>query len=90
MIPLRLRSRIALGLAPTPRPGLVLLPLGMALGPAGLNLLSNTVLSYLDPALSVSLVALGIFAGLDLDFRRPRESALLTACLLYTSDAADE
>jgi hypothetical protein len=80
MIPLRLRTRIGLGLAPTPRPGLAaLLPLGLALGPAGLNLLSDSVLSYLDPAVSVSLVALGIFAGLDVNFRRPREGALLAA-----------
>jgi len=79
MIPLRLRSRIALGLAPTPRPGLVLLPLGMALGPAGLNLLSDSVLSHLDPVVSVSLVALGIFAGLDLNVRRAREIRLLIA-----------
>jgi hypothetical protein len=51
----------------------------MALGPAGLNLLSDAVLSSLDPVVSVSLAALGIFAGLGLDFRRPREGALLAA-----------
>jgi hypothetical protein len=79
MIPLRLRSRIALGLAPTPRPGLVLLPVGMALGPAGLNQLSDSVLSYLDPAVSIALVALGVFAGLELNLRRSREGRLLTA-----------
>jgi solute carrier family 9B (sodium/hydrogen exchanger), member 1/2 len=80
MIPLRLRTRIGLGLAPIPRPGLAaLLPLGLVLGPAGLNLLSDSVLSYLDPVVSVSLVALGIFAGLDVNFRRPREGALLAA-----------
>jgi hypothetical protein len=85
MIPLRLRSRIALGLAPTPRPGLVLLPLGMALGPAGLNQLSDSVLSYLDPAVSISLVALGAFAGLELNLRRARESRLLTASSIEAS-----
>jgi hypothetical protein len=79
MIPIRLRSRIALGLSPTPRPGLVILPLGMAFGPAGLNLLSGSVLAALDPVVSVSLAALGIFAGLGLDFRRPREGSLLAA-----------
>jgi hypothetical protein len=85
MMPLRLHSRIALGLSPTPRPGLVLLPLGMALGPAGLNLLSPAILSYLDPAVSVALAALGVFAGLGLDFRRPREGVLLTAASLEAS-----
>jgi hypothetical protein len=79
---LRLNSRIALGLSPTPRPGLVLLPLGMALGPAGLNLLSPSILSYLDPVVSVALAALGIFAGLGFDFRRSREWVLLTAASL--------
>jgi hypothetical protein len=79
MISDRLRSRIALGLSPTPRPGLIILPIGMALGPAGINILSAPVLSALDPAVSVSLAALGIFAGLGLDFRRPRESVLLAA-----------
>ncbi len=81
-MPWRLHSRIALGLSPTPRPGLVLLPLGMALGPAGLNLLSPSVLSYLDPAVSVALAALGVFAGLGLDLRRPREGILLAAASL--------
>jgi hypothetical protein len=79
MIPFRLQSRIALGLSPTPRPGLLLLPVGMALGPAGLNVLSELVLSYLDPVVATALAALGVFAGLDLNFRRPRETVLLTA-----------
>jgi hypothetical protein len=79
MIAARLQSRIALGLSPTPRPGLVLLPLGLALGPSGLNVLSDTILSYLDPAVSVALATLGVFAGLGLDLGRPREGRLLTA-----------
>ncbi|HVH29820.1 MAG TPA: hypothetical protein VM818_23895 [Vicinamibacterales bacterium] len=74
-----LQSRIALGLSPTPRPGLILLPVGMALGPAGLNVLSDTVLSYLDPVVAIALAALGVFAGLDLNFRRVRETALFAA-----------
>jgi hypothetical protein len=51
----------------------------MALGPAGLNVLSEAVLSYLDPVIAVALAALGVFAGLDLNFRRPREGRLLAA-----------
>lgn len=77
-----LRSRIGLGLSPTPRRGLALLPLGAALGPAGLNLLSLPVVASLDPAVSVALVALGVLAGLGLDFRRPREGVLLAAASL--------
>ena len=79
---LRLRSRIGLGLSPTPRGGLALLPLGAALGPAGLNLLSLRVVDALDPAVSVALAALGVLAGLGLDFRRPREGRLLAAASL--------
>ena len=55
------RTRLALGLSPTPRPGLVLIPLGMALGPHGLGVLSDSVLTIVDPAVSVALAALGAF-----------------------------
>lgn len=72
-------SRLALGLSPIPVPGLLLLPLGMALGPHGLGLLSPAVLSYLDPAVSVAIAALGVFVGLGLDPRRPHEKRLLAA-----------
>jgi hypothetical protein len=75
----RLRSRLALGLSPTPRPGLVLLLLGMALGPHGLRVVSPPVLSFLDPAVSLALAALGAFVGLDLRVRRAREHRLLVA-----------
>jgi len=77
-----LSSRIGLGLSPTPRGGLALLPLGAALGPAGLNILSLRVVNSLDPALWVALAALGVLAGLGLDFRRPREARLLAAASL--------
>jgi hypothetical protein len=51
----------------------------MALGPAGLNLLSTQVLAYLDPAVSVTLAVLGVFAGLELNPRRRDEGILLAA-----------
>jgi hypothetical protein len=73
------RIRLALGLSPTPAPGLVLLPLGVALGPYGLGLLSPAVLSLLDPAVSVAIATLGVFVGLGLDARRPYEGRLLAA-----------
>lgn len=71
--------RLALGLSPTPRQGLVLLPLGMALGPRGLGVLTEGVLTSLDPAVSVALAALGVFVGLDLTVRRAREGLMLAA-----------
>jgi hypothetical protein len=73
------RMRLALGLSPTPRPGLVLIPLGMALGPHGLGVLSDSVLTIVDPAVSVALAALGAFVGMNLEFRRPRGGFLLFA-----------
>jgi hypothetical protein len=77
-----LRGRIALGLSPTPRPGLILIPLGLALGPAGLHLLSPPVLDFLDPAVAVGLAALGVFSGLGLNVGRPREIGWLAAASL--------
>lgn len=78
----RSRMRLALGLSPTPRPGLVLLPLGLALGPHGLGVLSVPVLTSLDPVVSVALAALGAFAGMDLELRRLREWFLLCVASL--------
>jgi uncharacterized membrane protein SirB2 len=71
------RMRLALGLPPTPRPGLILIPLGMALGPHALGVLSDPVLATVDPAVSVALAALGAFVGMDLEIRRPRGGFLL-------------
>lgn len=76
------RMRLALGLSPTPRPGLVLIPLGMALGPDGLGVLSDSVLTIVDPAVSVALAALGAFVGMSLEMRRPRGGFLLFAASL--------
>jgi hypothetical protein len=74
--------RLALGLSPTPRSGLVLLIVGMALGPYGLQLLSERVLASLDPAVSVALVALGVLVGLDVKVRSPGEGRLLAVASL--------
>jgi hypothetical protein len=72
------RSRLALGLSPTPIPGLVLIA-GLVVGPQGINLLSGNMLSYLDPAVSAALAALGVLIGLGFDVRRPGEIRLLGA-----------
>jgi hypothetical protein len=69
----RSRRRLSIGLSPTPRLGLILLPLGVALGPHGLDLLSNRVLAALDPAVSSALAALGVLIGLQFDIRRSRQ-----------------
>jgi hypothetical protein len=64
------------------RRALVLLPLGMSLGPHGLNLLSQTALSYLDPLVSVTLAMLGVCLGVRIDLRNPRDTPLLAAASL--------
>jgi hypothetical protein len=61
---------------------LVLLLVGLALGPGGLGVLSLPVLSALDPVVSVALAALGVFVGLDLRLRGSHEGRLLAAASL--------
>jgi hypothetical protein len=53
------------------RAGLVLLPLGIVLGPYGLNVLPQAVIASLAPALPVALAVLGALAAIQLDIRRP-------------------
>jgi hypothetical protein len=82
--PLRLRdvlgrTRVALGLRPLTAPALVLVPIGAALGPAGLSWLGADVLVRLYPVIAVALAALGIFVGLGLRLDAPSERTLLRA-----------
>ncbi|OFW16305.1 MAG: hypothetical protein A3F70_11420 [Acidobacteria bacterium RIFCSPLOWO2_12_FULL_67_14] len=58
---------------------MLLLLVGAALGPAGLGVLSADVLSFLDPAMPVALVALGLLAGLGVAVRPAGERRLLAA-----------
>ena len=53
----------------------LLLLLGVAAGPRGLNLLSPSVLLLLDPLIVMALGMLGAFIGLAIDPRHPRLSA---------------
>ena len=71
--------QLARGLAPTPRPWLLLLITGVAFGPYGLGILSNTVLNVLDPAVSAALATLGAFVGMEVDIRRMRGGSSLVA-----------
>ena len=74
--------------SPGGRVVLVLLPLGMAFGPHGLNILSPPVLAALDPALSVIVGVLGVLIGLGLDLRRPHERTLLAGAAVEAAFAA--
>ena len=53
----------------------LLLLLGIAAGPYGLNLLSSSVLLLLDPLIVMALGMLGVFIGLGIDPRRPRPTS---------------
>jgi hypothetical protein len=54
----------------------------MALGPHGLGVLSDAVMTIVDPAVSVALAALGAFVGMNLEFRRARAGFFLFAASL--------
>lgn len=58
---------------------MLLLLVGAALGPAGLGMLSADVLSHIDPAMPVALVAIGVLAGLGVSARSRVERRLLGA-----------
>ena len=60
---------------------LVLL-LGVAAGPHGLNLLTPSVLLLLDPLIVMALGMLGVFIGLAVDPRRPRLTTPAVLALL--------
>lgn len=58
-----LQRRAALGLRPGIAPAIVLVPMGMLLGPQVLNVLSVEVLAHLQVGISIGLALLGIFIG---------------------------
>lgn len=80
-----LRTRAALGLAPITAPAIVLVPIGILLGPLALNVLSTNVLAHLDTVISVALAALGVFVGLALDLRRTADRRLFGAASMEAS-----
>lgn len=77
-----LRTRAALGLAPAAIPAIVYVPLGAALGPHGLRILSDDVLAHLDPVVSVTLATLGVLVGIAVTSRwRETGRVMITAVL---------
>ena len=73
------RTRAALGLRPVTAPVMVFLPLGMALGPSGANVISSTALGHLDVVISIVLATLGVFIGIAVATQRGSVGRLLTA-----------
>lgn len=58
-----LRTRSALGLAPSLTPAVVFLPLGVLLGPQAFDLINSDVRQLLDLAVTLALTLLGVFVG---------------------------
>ena len=58
---------------------MLLLAAGAAFGPQGVGVLSADVLSFLDPAMPVALVGLGLLVGISFGARRPRDRRLVAA-----------
>ncbi|HEX2460962.1 MAG TPA: hypothetical protein VHJ58_12520 [Vicinamibacterales bacterium] len=65
--------------------GMLLMIVGAALGPLGLNVLSQRTLSVIDPAMPVALVALGMLVGLGVEGQRAREGRLAGAAIIETA-----
>ncbi len=61
-----IRTRSALGLAPSPTPAIIFLPLGALLGPRALGVLSADVLANLDIVVTIGLTVLGMLVGVAL------------------------
>jgi hypothetical protein len=64
---------------------MLLLLVGAAMGPLGLNVLSAQALSVLDPAMPVALVALGVLVGFAAIVHRPGERRLVAAAAAETA-----
>jgi hypothetical protein len=71
-----LRTRSALGLAPSLTPAVAFLSVGVLLGPHALNLLTPVVLERLDVAVTIALAVLGVLVGIALG-REVRSAARL-------------
>jgi hypothetical protein len=73
------RTRAALGLRPATTPVMVLVPLGILLGPWGAGVLGPGVLAYLDPVVSIALATLGVFVGIAVGTQRGNVWRLIAA-----------
>jgi hypothetical protein len=81
--------RLGLGWGSGSPPVVLLLLVGMALGPHALAVLTPAALSAIDPALPVALAALGVQLGLTLPVpRRARVRPLLASALVESLVAA--
>jgi len=71
-----LRTRSALGLAPSLTPAVIFLPVGALFGPSALGLISPRLITRLDFAVTIALAVLGVLVGVALG-REIRSAARL-------------
>jgi hypothetical protein len=71
-----LRTRSALGMAPSLTPAVIFVPLGAIFGPQALGLIPPQMLDRLDLAVTIALTVLGAFVGIALG-REVRSAARL-------------
>src|SRR5688572_11208457 len=74
-----LRTRAALGLRPLTAPVMLLVPIGVLLGPAGAGLITLSALAHLDVVISVALATLGVFVGIALGTQHGQVTRLVAA-----------
>jgi hypothetical protein len=77
-----LRTRSALGFAPSLTPAVIFLPLGALLGPEVLGVLSPVLLDRLGAVVSIALAVLGVLVGVALAREVPRAGRLFLAASL--------
>lgn len=77
-----LRTRSALGLAPSLTPGIIFMPLGVLLGPYALNLVTGDIRTLLDLSVTLALALLGIFVGIAFGRELPALGRLFAAACL--------
>lgn len=77
-----LRTRSALGLAPSLTPAVIFMPLGFLLGPYALDLVTGDVRTLLDLSVTLALTLLGIFVGIAGGRELPSIGRLFVAACL--------
>ncbi len=80
-----LRTRSALGLAPSLTPGIIFMPMGILLGPLALNLITGDLRTLLDLSVTLALTLLGIFVGIAFGREIPSAGRLLVAASLESA-----
>lgn len=80
-----LRTRSALGFAPSLTPAVIFLPLGAALGPQALDLIPPGLLQALDVAVTIALAVLGVLVGTALGREARAAVRLLLAASLESA-----